>query len=190
MIVTPSKERLIKENFIEYSFENEDYDFKPNFGIFKKLNSSDQYYLAENFNWDDGIDVLNWIIESPKCDSGTACMIFWKAEPDYYAEYNAETIGESDKEVFDLLQKIISKFKSSGFRKNKLKFNLLENGYSSADFDSEYSIWELPKELKNGTSGIIPISLGRIQAIIWTYQRNRRLKKREKRKRARKKNVT
>lgn len=188
MIILLSKERFLRANFIEYSFGKESEDFLPDFELFKKLNSIDQYYIASHYNWDDGITVLHWIIDSPKCDSGTACMIFWNAEPDYYAAFNTENVNDWDRGIFELLQKIITRFKANGFKKNKLKFNLLENGYNPAVLNSPYPIWELPTALKNGTKGFTPISLGGIQSMIWTYQRNRRLKKREKRKRARVKN--
>ncbi|WBU90809.1 DUF4274 domain-containing protein [Cellulophaga omnivescoria] len=185
MIVTPSKEKLIIENFIEYSFDNDNYEFTPDFEIFKKLNSTDQYFLAENYNWDDGIEVLNWIINSPKCDKGTATLIFWRAEPRDYTEFNAENVGESEKEVFDLLQNIISKIKSRVFKKSRFEF--IPSEYDVAQYKSNFDIWNLPNELKTGNKGILPISLSKIKSIIWNYQRNRRLKKRENRKTKRKK---
>lgn len=76
MIITPLKEKLIIENFIEYSFDNGGDNLMPDFEVFKKLNSTDQYFLAENYNWDDGVEVLSWIINSPICDKGTAILIF------------------------------------------------------------------------------------------------------------------
>ncbi|MEM8969560.1 MAG: DUF4274 domain-containing protein [Bacteroidota bacterium] len=187
MIILPSKERLIEKHFLEYSFSDD--DTKPNFDVFKKLNSFDQYYLASIFNWDDGIEVLNWIIDSPKCDSGTACMIFWQAEPDYYADHTIDTIDEINKDVFELLQKIVERFKTNGFKWNLLKFDLLDNGYDTTTISSKHDIWELPEKLKNGTKGFVPISLNGIRGMIWMYQRNRRLKKREKRKAARQKKL-
>jgi len=187
MIVTPSKEKLIIENFIEYSFDNDDYDFTPDFEIFQKLNSTDQYFLAENYNWDDGIEVLNWIINSPKCDKGTATLVFWRAEPRDYAEFNDENVGESELEIFDLLQNIISKIKNREFKKSRFEF--IPSKYEISEFSSEYDIWNLPQELVDGNKGILPISLSRIRSIIWNYQRHKRLKKREKRK-AKRKNVT
>lgn len=187
MIVTPSKEKIIIENFIEYSFENGDYDFTPDFEIFKKLNSTDQYFLAENYNWDDGIEVLNWVINSPKCDKGTATLIFWNAQPRDYAEFNIDNVSESDKEIFDLLQKIISKIKNREFKKSRFEF--IPSQYEVSEYSSEFDIWNLPQELLDGNKGISPISLSRIKSIIWNYQRQKRLRKREKRK-SKIKNVT
>ena len=75
MIILPYKEKFIRENFIEFSFDSDDENYLPDFKLFETLNSTDQYYLAENYNWDDGVEILKWIIESKKCDKGTASQI-------------------------------------------------------------------------------------------------------------------
>ena len=183
MIVRPSVEKLIQENFLEYSFddESENSDFTPSKQLFKRLNSAEQYYLAEHFNWDGGVEVLNWIIDSKKCDKGTASMIFWKAEPDFYMERTPETIEEYERDTFELLQKIIGKFRKNEFRRSRLKFDPVSSGYDT-DAQSELELWELPKELRSATKGMRPISIGFFQELVWQWQRNQRLRKREKRK--------
>lgn len=177
MIITPSKEKLIVDNFIERSFEN---DSLPSFEKFEQLNSADQYYLASNYNWDDGIEVLNWIIDSKKCDKGTALLIFWNADPSYYAEFNNEDIQDYDKEIFNLLQKIISKIKSNGFKNKRLKY--LPSEYDTKLYTGKYDIWNLPQAFFEGNKGFHPLSLSGIQSKIWEYKRQRRLKKRASRK--------
>ncbi|MBL3659063.1 DUF4274 domain-containing protein [Fulvivirga sediminis] len=184
MIILPYREKLIQKNFFEYSF-NEDEDFVPNKRLFNKLSSAEQYYLAENFNWDDGVDVLNWIVESKKCDKGTAALIFWKADPDFYMERTLESIEDYERGVFDLLQKILRKFNNDEFTRSKLKFDPIAAGYDT-NVHSQHKIWELPNELRCATKGMKPISLGGIQEFFWEWQRSQRLKKREKRKAKRK----
>ncbi|MGN6211121.1 DUF4274 domain-containing protein [Parafilimonas sp.] len=34
------------------------------------------HYITSIYNWDDGTEVLSWIINSSLCDSATAKMIF------------------------------------------------------------------------------------------------------------------
>ena len=94
MIILPYKEKFIRENFIEFSFDSDDENYLPDFKLFEKLNTTDQYYLAENYNWDDGVEILKWIIESKKCDKGTASLIFWTSEPDYYFEKSESEISD------------------------------------------------------------------------------------------------
>ena len=153
---------MIKENFIEFSFvDNNDYETEiiPDFDKFKTLNSAEQYYLAYNYNWDDGVIVLDWIIDSQKCDKGTASLIFWSAEPDFYFDYTSETIEEYEKPIWILLQKILKRFKNNDFKYNRLKFDPQKSGYKT-DWKIKYDIWELPTELKTPTKGIVPIGLG------------------------------
>lgn len=158
MIVRPHKILLIKKNFIEFSFnENEDGDTGKilDFKKFNTLNSAEQYFLADNYNWDDGTAVLDWIIDSPKCDKGTASLIFWRAEPDFYFDYTAETIENYKRPVWSLLQKIMKKFRKNEFKNSKLKFAPIEEGYKT-DWKTELDIWEIPAELKTATKGKKP----------------------------------
>ena len=110
-MIRPNKILMIKKNFIEFSFdvdlENEE-ETIPDFKKFKTLNSAEQYYLADNYNWDDGPKVLQWIVDSSNCDKGTACLIFWRAEPDYYFDYTSNTVDEYEKDIWLLLQSIIT----------------------------------------------------------------------------------
>ena len=162
MIIRPHKIALIKKNFFESSFnedEDDDQEIVPDFEKFKTLNSAEQFYLAEIYNWDDGTVVLDWIIDSPKCDKGTASLIFWRAEPDFYFDYSADTIEDYEKPVWDLLQKILKKFRENGFKKSKIKFDPIEAGYRT-DWKPELDIWEIPSELRIATKGRKPFSFG------------------------------
>ena len=162
MIIRPYKIPLIKKNFIEFSFnenENDDKETIPDFEKFKTLNSAEQYYLADNYNWDDGTIVLDWIIDSSECDKGTASLIFWRAEPDFYFDYTEETIEDYEKSVWNLLQKIVNKFKENGFKNSRLKFDPIAEGYKT-DWKTELDIWKIPTELKIATKGNKPFGFG------------------------------
>ena len=159
MIILPYRVRLIENHFFEFSFDSEsEKDLTPDFEVFKTLSSAEQYFLASIYNWDDGTKVLEWIIDSPKCDKGTAVMIFWLAEPDYYFNYSEETVDDSDRDIWQLLQKVIHKIRNKEFKRSLFAFNPDENGYKT-DWESANGIWELPPDLINGTSGLKPIAL-------------------------------
>lgn len=153
---------MIKNNFIEFSFDDDienDEETIPDYDKFKTLNSAEQYYLADNYNWDDGPIVLQWIIDSPKCDKGTACKIFWSAEPDYYYDFTAETIGQYEKDIWNLLQSILKRFKDDNFKTSRFQFIPADEGYKT-DWTTKYDIWEIPTELKNGINGKKPFGFG------------------------------
>tara|TARA_R110001583_G_scaffold27453_4_gene98137 strand:+ start:2914 stop:3408 length:495 start_codon:yes stop_codon:yes gene_type:complete len=162
VIIRPHKILLIKKHFFEFSFNDDidnDEETIPDLEKFKSLNSAEQYYLADIYNWDDGPIVLQWIIDSPKCDKGTACKIFWSAEPDYFYDFTAETIDEYEKDVWNLLQSILKRFKANDFAKSRFKFMPTEEGYKT-DWPTKFDIWEIPAELKNGVNGKKPFGLG------------------------------
>lgn len=179
MIILPSKEKFIRENFIEFSFDSEDENYLPNFKLFEKLNSTDQYYLAENYNWDDGIEILKWIIESKKCDKGTASLIFWTSEPDYYFEKSESEISDYENDTFLLLKRVVEKFNNKEFKKSNLKYNPTDREIR-IDWSKQNAEWKIPEEIKKPTKGFSIISLGIIQHKIWQWQRNRKEAKRAK----------
>ena len=177
MIVLPYKERFIQDNFIEFSFDKDDENYLPDFKLFEKLNSTDQYYLAQHYNWDDGIEVLKWIIESRKCDKGTASLIFWASEPDWYFEKFENEIPGYEKDTFLLLKRIVEKFNKKEFRKSNLKYDPTDR-VNRIDWSKQNAEWNIPDEIKRPTKGRPIISLVAIREKIWQWQRKRREAKR------------
>ena len=159
MVILPHRTKLIRKHFFEFSFDSDEEDPIPDFKVFQGLSAAEQYYLASIYNWDDGAIVLDWIIDSPKCDKGTAIMIFWMAEPDYYFDYTADTVADWAEEVWYLLQKIITKMKAGQFKTSRFPFIPSENGYRT-DWESAIGIWELPADLINGSTGRKPLAIG------------------------------
>ncbi|ESU20184.1 hypothetical protein FEDK69T_30350 [Flavobacterium enshiense DK69] len=173
MIILPNKERFIQETFIEFSFNKSD-DYLPDFKLFEKLNSTDQYYLAQYYNWDDGVEILKWIIESKKCDKGTASLIFWTSEPDYYFEKSENEIsGYDEKETFLLLKRIVEKFNNNEFKKSNLKYDPTDR-VTKIDWSKQNSEWKIPEEIRKPIKGFSIISIGIIQQKIWQWQHNRK----------------
>jgi len=162
MIIRPNKILIIKKNFIEFTIDDDlenNEETIPDFKNFETLNSAEQYYLADNYNWDDGPIVLQWIIDSSKCDKGTACMIFWRAEPDYFFDYTSDTIDKYEKDIWLLLQSIIKRFQKDNFAKSSFGFIPSQEGYKT-DWPIKYDIWNIPEELKIGIKGKKPFSFG------------------------------
>ncbi len=146
--------KLILDNFFEFSFDKED-GYLPDKELFDSLSSEEQYFLVSIYNWDDGIEVLDWVVESDKCDLGTAIQIFWLAEPDYYFEFSETTIDEYEKGVWELLQKILRKVRGGEFENKKFEFIPVEEGYH-VEYENQLEIWRLPSILKEGTRGVKP----------------------------------
>ncbi|WBV61277.1 DUF4274 domain-containing protein [Chryseobacterium camelliae] len=159
MIVKPSRENFIKENFFELSFR----DKKPDFEKFKTLSSAELHYLTDIYNWDDGAEVLFWVVNSNKCDKATALMIFWRACPDYYLEKAENELEVYELEVNQLLKTIIESFKSNKFKRSVFSYNPQE------DFEIEEDQilnWNIPVEMTKVIKGFKPIYLGTILKFL------------------------
>jgi len=121
----------------------------PNRKLFNSFSSAELHYLASIYNWDSGTTTLQWIIESPKCDLGTAIMIFWLAEPDYYFRYQSIPEDEFDADVWKLLQSILENIRSEKFLTVEQSFVPTEAGYQVNHVEAR-GVWELPTVLQSG----------------------------------------
>lgn len=185
MIILPHRESFIQKNFLELSFDDEG-ENHADYDQFKKLSSAEQYYLTQLYNWDDGVTVLNWIVDSPKCDKATAKLIFWNSEPDFYLSRNEVVLSNSEREIYNLLKKITEKFTFGGFTRSILKFTPGEK-VESLDWKNGYAGWNLSNELKMPSGIFTPISLSGLQLWYFERQRRKRLAKREAKRAKRKK---
>ncbi len=55
------------------------------------------HHKAQRYNWDDGLQNLEEILENRACDHGTALLIYWMGGPGYFRRYR--TIA--DAQVFE-----------------------------------------------------------------------------------------
>lgn len=125
MNITADRILFVDKHFTDFQYFNEENDDEklPDYDLFLTLNAAEQYYLAESHNWDNLQNVLDWIIDSPICDKGTASMIFWLAQPDWYLSQPVEEIPDYEMPVYHLLQKIIRKFEQNEFKTEVLEFD-------------------------------------------------------------------
>ncbi len=102
-MITQEREELILQNFVF----NVDLDkIDELILIFNSLNSEELHYLAENYNWDNGLEVLESIVESPICDKVIAFLIYRRSDPMFLTRYENEEESRKDcVESFDLLKK-------------------------------------------------------------------------------------
>jgi hypothetical protein len=110
----------------KYFNENEE----PYQESFDKLTTPEElHYIANNHNWDNGITVLEWIVKSKLCSEATALMIFWRAQPYDYTEYNyeAKVIKNGDIKIFYLIKTIMENYKNGFYKKTKIKYDPKED---------------------------------------------------------------
>lgn len=81
---------------------------------FAKLESSEALHLfASEFNWDNDIRAMHWVVESKLCDKATAMMVYWLASPAHQCATNDEC-----SEASGLIRKIEENV-GNGFYRNQ-----------------------------------------------------------------------
>lgn len=88
------------------------------------INDSETLYVyANNYNWDNGFEIPEKIINKKCCDLSTALMIFYKSDGfRYLQEKNNENINLSDWSKF--MKGLYVAILSGKFKKGTIKFEL------------------------------------------------------------------
>ncbi len=84
--------------------------------------------VADYWNWGYGVEPLRWIAGQPKCDRATSLLIFYRADPYYYAETLAagEDIPSHDREVYNLVSFIRDKWREGFYSNSEFAFDATE----------------------------------------------------------------
>ena len=153
MAYSISQERadFLEENFFEFSFQERE----PDRTLFNTItNPTELRYLAHIYNWDDGPEVLSWIINSEYCDRGTASMIFWRSQPDFYTEYNQESEMRLQDGVLPLLQKIMQRWEQGLYQREQIAYDHREDPAAEKDYENNpRRKWQIPMYLIEPTKG-------------------------------------
>ena len=121
---------------------------------------------------------MDWIIDSPKCDKGTAYLIFWRAEPDYYYDYTAETIEDYQADVWHLLQKIVGRFKKDDFKSSKFEFIPAKGGGLEMKLDDKVKATTFTKtggaeQILLETRNLIKYKVRELASVSWSERSKR-----------------
>lgn len=88
------------------------------------MNTEQLHELADQWNWDDGLTVLQKIIENPHCSIGTACLIYWRGSPHYFRKFtHPDEIPFYNRENYDLLEQIEKRMAASFFQHNGIAYD-------------------------------------------------------------------
>lgn len=151
LLITKERYSFLNDHFYELSFKDEE----PNRRVFDTIDKPEELYLLAHFhNWDDGTQLLEWIIDSPLCDEGTAKLVFWRAQPDYYQEFDSEEEAGWDKDVYSLLRNILKKIEENQFKTAYLHYDPKKDEGAPNDLsDNPNAKWKIPPFMRNETKG-------------------------------------
>lgn len=115
---------------------------------FQELNTSEElHYLSTYWNWDNGVKVLQWIIESPLCSEATALGIFWLTQPHDFQCYKLDMVLEDTikNDILNLIKIILKNYTNNFYQKTTINFDpesYCENEFSIPDWIYEKTIGE------------------------------------------------
>jgi hypothetical protein len=129
-----SKESRAKEGrsrniIIEAGHSHPDVDSIP----IARMTPRQLHKYADLYNWDGGTGPLRRIIRHPKCDLGTAMLIFWRCDPRYYYECvkAGDTESISMNETRSLMREVIAKVRQGRFKMARIAFDpRKDDGYN------------------------------------------------------------
>lgn len=110
-----------QQDFINTHFHEGIQQSELDESIFRALKTTEElHYLATHHNWDNGVKVLQWIVESPICSEAIALELFWLAQPQDFQQCKLDIALQDEylNEVFKLLKTILKNYPDN-FYKNK-----------------------------------------------------------------------
>lgn len=132
-----------QKEFIDSHFHENLSDDELDISFFKQLKTLEElHYLSQQHNWDNGVKVLQWIVESRVCSEATALEIFWLAQPQDFQKYTFDKILKNDiqNQVFKLIKTILGHYPHQFYQKTAIHFDpkhLYEGNYNLPDFMKE-----------------------------------------------------
>ncbi len=80
--------------------------------------------LASSMNWDGGYFELNQVLNHPNLDKGTALLLYWYGEPEYFADYSDLDKVEDCNRMNGLFVKAVeTKLLDDNFKSNSIRFD-------------------------------------------------------------------
>ena len=82
-------------------------------------------YLAQQHNWDKGVQLMLWIAQSPLCSQATAAEIFWLSQPQEYQQYKlaSKLRSAAKQQVFALIQVVMQRYPQDYATADNLHFD-------------------------------------------------------------------
>lgn len=140
-----------KANVLRVMFENLE-DLKT------LQNPLELHAVASNWNWDDGCELLTWIVCNPICEKGTALLLYWRAGPRWFYQFsNRDEISKYELPIYDLIKEIETRYISGFYKESTIAFDPKND--EETDWTIAYSKinpkQEIPALMKIPISGIL-----------------------------------
>ncbi|QUW23030.1 DUF4274 domain-containing protein [Sporosarcina sp. Marseille-Q4063] len=81
------------------------------------------HFFAANYNWNNGFDIPNALLENEKCDLGTGLLLFHDADGYRMLETPEEVLASSLEEWKDFLCNLYNRLKNAEFTSRSISYN-------------------------------------------------------------------
>ncbi len=85
--------------------------------------------VAVNWNWDQTLVPLRWIVEQSQCDRATAALVFWRSGPDYALQRS--TLRDDMNDPGWLARTILRRWRQGLYGTVRFRFSPEEEGVSA-----------------------------------------------------------
>jgi hypothetical protein len=107
------------------------------------LKPAEWHQYVQHYNFDDGVEPFAWLVDQPTLDQGTALLLYWLLQPDYWHGLTAQAAAGQDEPAASLVTQLEQHF-TGGF-------------YTSARFAFDPAAEFVTADTK--TEGIPPVML-------------------------------
>ena len=90
--------------------------------IFQTEDQEILYVYAYNYNWDDGFDIPQTVLDNEKCDLSTALLIFYRADGLSYLEDKSDNANLPQWSSF--IKRLYESILTGKYQKGKLEFKV------------------------------------------------------------------
>lgn len=123
--VSPKRADFLREKFFEYSFKNIELDVKELESITEPIELD---FIVKNHNYDDGNEILIYILNNSNCDLSTVKMLFSRADVEGYLNDIEKCFDR------DLLNVLKQNCENNFYKSEKFYYNPIEDT-NALDFE-------------------------------------------------------
>ena len=111
------------------------------------------HYFADRWNWDGGVWRMTQLIRHPRCDAGTALLVYWRARPEYFRAYPERSdVPEHARDGFDLVMEIERRYTAGEYTSRTIPFDPRAEGLVGA-YDDRPVRRSLPPVMYDAVGG-------------------------------------
>ena len=112
------EKKILKVKELLYNVDNDEVKRV----IFQTGDQEILYVYAYNYNWDNGFDIPQTVLDNEKCDLSTALLIFYRADGLSYLQDKSDNINLPQWSIF--IKKLYNSILKGKYQRGKIEFKI------------------------------------------------------------------